>query len=267
MTPTSTASSPPSAAGNCDMIASSVSITDERKQANDFTQGYFEIHQSLLVRKGDETKYKDFASLKGKTIGVQSETTGADFATEERRRRPRRSRSSPAPTSCSPPCKAKQIDGVRPGLPDQRLQRRDDRATTVVSARRSRATSPSSTASSSRRRTPALLRRPSTTRSTQIRSDGELPTPILDRVPRRRGDEELNDGHSIGVLQPRRHPGHAPGAADGGRQEHARLHLLQLPGGRASGSVVALGRISRIAVAAVAGGGLHRLAPRACRRC
>jgi polar amino acid transport system substrate-binding protein len=67
-------------AGQCDIIASSVSITDERKKQNDFSQGYFEIHQSLLVRKGDETKYKDLPDLKGKTIGVQSETTGADFA-------------------------------------------------------------------------------------------------------------------------------------------------------------------------------------------
>jgi polar amino acid transport system substrate-binding protein len=66
--------------GQCDMIASAVSITDERKKTNDFSNGYFEIHQSLLVRKGDETKYKDLPDLKGKTIGVQSETTGAEFA-------------------------------------------------------------------------------------------------------------------------------------------------------------------------------------------
>ena len=71
------------AAGNCDVIASSVTISDERKQANNFTEGYFEINQSMLVRKADESKYKDFASLKGKTIGVQSETTGAAFAMSE----------------------------------------------------------------------------------------------------------------------------------------------------------------------------------------
>ena len=71
------------AAGNCDVIASSVSITDERKQANNFTDGYFEINQSMLVRDGDEQTYAGFAALKGKTVGVQSETTGAAFATEE----------------------------------------------------------------------------------------------------------------------------------------------------------------------------------------
>lgn len=70
------------AAGNCDMIASSVSITEERKKENLFSAGYFEIHQSLLVRKDDEGTYKDLADLKGKVVGVQSETTGAAFAEE-----------------------------------------------------------------------------------------------------------------------------------------------------------------------------------------
>jgi polar amino acid transport system substrate-binding protein len=68
------------AAGNCDVIASSVSITDERKEANNFSAGYFEIQQSVLARKGEESKYKDVAGLKGTTVGVQSETTGADAA-------------------------------------------------------------------------------------------------------------------------------------------------------------------------------------------
>jgi polar amino acid transport system substrate-binding protein len=69
--------------GDCDIIASSVSITDERKKQNDFSDGYFKIHQSLLVRKGEETKYKDLPDLKGKTIGVQSETTGAAYAKDK----------------------------------------------------------------------------------------------------------------------------------------------------------------------------------------
>lgn len=67
-------------AGNCDVIASSVSITDERKQSFDFSDGYYDIVQSLLVRKGDEGRYKDLPDLRGRTIGVQSGTTGADYA-------------------------------------------------------------------------------------------------------------------------------------------------------------------------------------------
>lgn len=70
------------AADNCDVIASSVSITDERKENNDFTDGYFEINQSLLVRKGEESAIKDLGDLDGKTVGVQSETTGAAYAEE-----------------------------------------------------------------------------------------------------------------------------------------------------------------------------------------
>jgi polar amino acid transport system substrate-binding protein len=68
------------AAKKCDMIASSVTITDERKKSNDFSDGYYEISQSLLVRTADAAKYTDLPALKGKTVGVQSETTGADFA-------------------------------------------------------------------------------------------------------------------------------------------------------------------------------------------
>ena len=67
-------------AGKCDIVASSVTITAERQKTLDFSAGYFQINQSLLVRKGDETKYNDLPALAGKTIGVQSETTGADYA-------------------------------------------------------------------------------------------------------------------------------------------------------------------------------------------
>jgi polar amino acid transport system substrate-binding protein len=68
------------AAGQCDVVASSVTITEERLENNAFTDPYFEINQSLLVREDDKAKYPDLASLKGKTIGVQSGTTGADYA-------------------------------------------------------------------------------------------------------------------------------------------------------------------------------------------
>ena len=68
------------ASNNCDVIASSVSITDERKQNNEFSEPYYEISQSLLVRKDEAAKYKDLPDLKGKVVGVQSETTGQEFA-------------------------------------------------------------------------------------------------------------------------------------------------------------------------------------------
>lgn len=67
-------------AGACDVIASSVSITDERKASNDFSDPYYEIKQSLLVNNVDKNTLTDLDKLKGKVVGVQSETTGATFA-------------------------------------------------------------------------------------------------------------------------------------------------------------------------------------------
>lgn len=71
------------AAGSCDIIASSVSITEERKAANDFTDPYFTIQQTILVRSGDAATLNDTPALKDKKVGAQSGTTGADFAKAE----------------------------------------------------------------------------------------------------------------------------------------------------------------------------------------
>lgn len=67
-------------AGECDIVASSVSITPERLETLDFSEGYYEINQSLLVRKGEEATLGDLDKLAGRTVGVQSETTGAAYA-------------------------------------------------------------------------------------------------------------------------------------------------------------------------------------------
>jgi len=71
---------PSLAAGNCDMVASATTITDERKQKVAFTQPYFDADQSLLIRAADKDRYKRLTDLKGKTIGVQSATTGETYA-------------------------------------------------------------------------------------------------------------------------------------------------------------------------------------------
>jgi polar amino acid transport system substrate-binding protein len=71
---------PSLAAGNCDMVASATTITEERKQKVAFTQAYFDADQSLLIRTADKDRYKQLADLTGKTIGVQSGTTGETYA-------------------------------------------------------------------------------------------------------------------------------------------------------------------------------------------
>ncbi len=64
--------------GTCDVVASTVSVTEERKQRLLFTTGYFEVNQSLLVRAEDADRIGDLSAVPGK-IGVQRETTAVDY--------------------------------------------------------------------------------------------------------------------------------------------------------------------------------------------
>jgi len=105
------------AAGNCDVIASSVSITDERKKNNEFTDGYFEINQSLLVRKGEESTLNDLAALKGKTVGVQSETTGAAYAEANAKANGYSVKEFTGADELFTALKAKQVDAVLQDFP------------------------------------------------------------------------------------------------------------------------------------------------------
>jgi polar amino acid transport system substrate-binding protein len=62
------------ATGRYNVISSSVSITEERKNAMDFSDPYFEVKQGVVVRDG--TPITSEADLAGKTIGAQIGTTG-----------------------------------------------------------------------------------------------------------------------------------------------------------------------------------------------
>ena len=67
-------------AGDCDIVGSAVSITPEREEQVLFSESYFDSKQSLMVLAENEEAYPDLESLAGKTIGVQSGTTGATYA-------------------------------------------------------------------------------------------------------------------------------------------------------------------------------------------
>jgi polar amino acid transport system substrate-binding protein len=69
------------AAGQCDMVASAMTITEEREANVDFSDPYYDSKQSLLARTG--ATFRTIADLGGKKIGVQQGTTGAEFAAEK----------------------------------------------------------------------------------------------------------------------------------------------------------------------------------------
>ncbi len=62
------------AAGKYDAICSSVSITEKRKKAMDFSEPYFEVNQVLIVPKNSPVT--SLEQLKGKKVGGQIGTTG-----------------------------------------------------------------------------------------------------------------------------------------------------------------------------------------------
>ncbi|CAN5532592.1 N/A [soil metagenome] len=67
-------------AGKCDVVASAVTITDDRKKNSLFSEPYFDADQSLLVPSDSDVKSLD--DLAGETIGVQTGTTGESYANE-----------------------------------------------------------------------------------------------------------------------------------------------------------------------------------------
>ena len=71
-------------AGTCDIVASAMTITEERQEAAVFSDPYFEADQSLLVPADETDELSDLDALAGKTIGVQTGTTGAEYAEENK---------------------------------------------------------------------------------------------------------------------------------------------------------------------------------------
>lgn len=69
-------------AGDCDVVASAVTITDERAEQVDFTDSYFDADQSLLIKSDRSSELGALADLADATIGVQSGTTGETYANE-----------------------------------------------------------------------------------------------------------------------------------------------------------------------------------------
>lgn len=67
-------------AAQCDLAASAMTITEERKASLDFSDGYYDSQQSLLVPEGSDIASID--DLDGAKVGVQQGTTGKTYAEE-----------------------------------------------------------------------------------------------------------------------------------------------------------------------------------------
>jgi len=66
--------------GDRDMLASSITITDERKQTMDFSDPYFDAYQLIAVKQSSKVaKLDDLKKLK---VGVQTGTTGDEVVTK-----------------------------------------------------------------------------------------------------------------------------------------------------------------------------------------
>ncbi len=70
------------AADKCEIGFGAMTITDERAKSVKFSDPYFNATQALLVRKSDP--YKSLADLKGKKLGVQTDTTGQIYAEDHK---------------------------------------------------------------------------------------------------------------------------------------------------------------------------------------
>src|SRR5690606_32354725 len=67
-------------AKQCDIAASAITITDQRKKNVDFSDSYFDADQGVLVAAG--TEVADESDLEGLKIAVQQATTGASWVEE-----------------------------------------------------------------------------------------------------------------------------------------------------------------------------------------
>jgi polar amino acid transport system substrate-binding protein len=68
------------AAGTCDIVASAMTITPERSEQALFSDPYYDSAQSLLVLSARADEVSGLDDLAGARIGVQTGTTGAEYA-------------------------------------------------------------------------------------------------------------------------------------------------------------------------------------------
>lgn len=104
-------------AGQCDLGASAMTITEERKKNIDFSDPYYDSLQSLLVKT--DSGITNLAGTAGKKVGVQKGTTGKAYA-EQNKPEGAELIEFPSDGELWPAIQAKQIDAI---LQDQPVNR------------------------------------------------------------------------------------------------------------------------------------------------
>jgi polar amino acid transport system substrate-binding protein len=98
----------------CDIVASAMTITEEREANLDFTEPYYDSKQSLLVPTGSDIGSID--DLAGKKVGVQQGTTGKSY-TEDNAPEDTEIVSFPSDGEMYPAIQAGQVDALLQDLP------------------------------------------------------------------------------------------------------------------------------------------------------
>jgi polar amino acid transport system substrate-binding protein len=100
--------------GQCDLVASAMTITPDRQKNLDFSTGYYDSKQSLLVPSGSSIKTID--DLSGKKVGVQQGTTGKTY-TEQNAPKDAQIVTFPSDAEMYQAIKAGQVDALLQDLP------------------------------------------------------------------------------------------------------------------------------------------------------
>ena len=98
----------------CDMVSSAMTITEEREKKLDFTDGYYDSEQSLMVPSGSDIA--SIEDLAGKKVGVQQGTTGKAY-TEKHAPDGTEIVSFPGDAEMFSAIKAGQVDALLQDLP------------------------------------------------------------------------------------------------------------------------------------------------------
>lgn len=100
-------------AKQCDLAASAMTITEDRAKSLDFSDGYYDSEQSLLVPEGSDIASID--DLDGKKVGVQQGTTGKAYTEENAKGAD--VVTFPSDAEMFQAIKAKQVDALLQDLP------------------------------------------------------------------------------------------------------------------------------------------------------